>query len=160
MSFAPEDSYDLFLAVPMSSFRPEEYRALRSELLAAIERWKSRARTLRIFCAMEGIAEPINFDDPEKGRQMDHHAVRSSRHFAAIYPGSINSGMTFEAGIAYAHGIPMTLFCRDKKDLVFIMRKMPGTIIYKDISDIIPVLEKIMLPCSVTPASDIRFGLS
>jgi hypothetical protein len=140
------ETYDLFLAVPMSSFPAEEYQALRSDLLAALDKWKKNSRGLNIFCAMDGISEPINFDNPEKGREMDCDAIRHSRHFAAIYPKNVNSGMTFEAGVAYAHGVPMTIFCRDEKDLVFMMRQMPGTKIYQDVSDIIRTLEGIILP--------------
>lgn len=110
-------AHDWFVAVPMSSLPPEEYRAFKRFLGDFVVSLGGNS-----FCAaLQNTA--VDFTDPAEAYRADTAAIRASRRFMLIHLGPTNSSTIHEFGYADALGLPIVVFVKARADLPYMLRE-------------------------------------
>ena len=121
---ALQPKYDVFLSVPMASFKDDsEYQPFRAEVLKVIH--ALRECGLSVFCALEPIDSMEKFDTHGISTQEDIDVLEHSGSFVMLYPQKLATSALFEAGYALAMGRPSLFFVRDEEDLPYLMQRLP-----------------------------------
>jgi hypothetical protein len=120
-----ECAYDVFLSVPMASFKDDsEYKPFYRDAMKVVDALRNRCK-LSVFCALEGIDSMDKFDVVSTSVEVDIDNLRNSGSFVMLYPQKLATSAVFEAGYALALGLPCRLFVRDPRDLPFLLRRLP-----------------------------------
>jgi hypothetical protein len=125
---ASEFRYDVFLSAPMASYRDDaRYVSARSEVKKVFDALKGGCG-LRVFWAAERIEHLSDFDTLDVSVAGDVRALEASRHFVLLYPEKLPTSALFEAGYACALNRSSHYFVRERRDLPFLMRELPGAV--------------------------------
>jgi len=118
-------TWDAFLAVPMSSVPKKEYAKLKRDLRALVDTLSEHPAWRRIFCPPLDL-EGVNFDSPAQALEVDVSALERSERFVAILPAPAPTSVYFEAGIAYQLGKPMAIAYAVERAVPFLLRGLPA----------------------------------
>lgn len=129
------EKYDVFLSAPMASYETdEEYKAERREIERVYDAF-TRDLKLRVFWAGEKILSMADFNVSGSSAFEDLDALESSRYFVLLYPKRMGTSALFEAGYAFARGMP-SLYIARREDLPFMMKDVatdfPGRVHWHD----------------------------
>lgn len=122
-------SYDIFLSTPMASFGTDaEYKNGRAEFKKLFDALKQECG-LSVYWAAEMIESMSDFDTLDVSAVDDLKALQQSRRFVLVYPQKFKaaSSTLFEAGYALALNRFSHYFVRERDDLPFLMRELPGS---------------------------------
>jgi len=126
-SKALKPKYDVFLSVPMASFKDDsEYQPFRTEILKVIHALHDCG--LSVFCALEAIDSMSKFDTHGISTRDDIDILEHSGSFVMIYPQKLATSALFEAGYALALGRPSLYFVRNEAELPYLMQRLPEAI--------------------------------
>jgi len=121
---ALKPKYDVFLSVPMASFRDDsEYQPFRTEALKVVHALHDCG--LSVFCALEAIDSMSKFDTLGISTHDDLNILEQSGSFVMLYPQKLATSALFEAGYALAKGRPSVFFVRNEQDLPYLMQRLP-----------------------------------
>ncbi len=144
-------AYDIFLSVPMAAFdTDEDYKRTRAEVMKVFDALKNGCG-FTVYWAAETIESKAEFDALDVSVTDDLKALADSRCFVLIYPKKLVTSALFEAGYALALGRFSHYFVRDRLDLPFLMRELPGAVTnarvhtaadWKDYDDLAKKLKK------------------
>lgn len=131
---ALQPKYDVFLSVPMASFKDDsEYQPFRSEVLKVIHALQECG--LSVFCALEAIDSMDKFDTHGVSTHDDMDILEHSGSFIMLYPQKLATSALFEAGYALALGRPSMFFVRNEQDLPYLMQRLPEAFSHVSILD-------------------------
>lgn len=120
-------TYDVFLSTPMASFQTDDdFKLARKEMAKIFEALK--ACGLRVFWATEKIESMADFDTFDVSAMDDLKALDESRIFVLLLPQKMVTSALFEAGYALCKKLLCHYFVRDREDLPFLMRELPGAL--------------------------------
>lgn len=117
------ESYDLFIAAPMSAIAPGDYATGRKDILALMESLSGRHKFGRIYFAGAQIEDSGSFTSEDEALRRDMAALRAARLFVMIYPGKIVTSALVEVGYAMALRLPCLLLVRDRDDLPYLLKQ-------------------------------------
>jgi TIR domain-containing protein len=121
-------TYDVFLSAPMAAYRDDaEFKSARADIKKVFDAL-TRDCGLKVFWAAEKIESIDAFDSADVSVSEDLLALERSRSFVLIYPQKLASSALFEAGYALALKRPSHYFVRDREDLPFLLRELPGSV--------------------------------
>src|SRR5436305_3008944 len=121
-----EHKYDVFLSVPMASFKDDsEYKPFYSDAMKVVDALRNRCN-VSVFCALEGLDSMDKFNTINTSVEVDIDGLHNSGSFIMLYPKRLASSALFEAGYALALGLPSRFFVRDHKDLPFLLQQLPS----------------------------------
>jgi hypothetical protein len=83
---------------------------------------------MRVYWAGEKIEHMADFDTIDISVLDDLKALEQCRCFVLVYPAKLASSALFEAGYALALKRPSHYFVRDRDDLPFLLRELPGAV--------------------------------
>jgi hypothetical protein len=117
-----QDSYDLFLATPMSSIVEDaEYVLHRRGIVKLIRRLKDELGIQRTYYAGASIAGQDEFTPENLAVDTDLIALVQSKVFCLIYPTRVVSSALIETGYALGLKKPSILFVRQRQDLPYLL---------------------------------------
>ena len=127
-SAEPVHVYDVFLSAPMAAFESDAtYVAARTEIKKVFNTLTQDCG-MRVYWAGEKIEHMSDFDTIDVSVLDDVQALQQSRCFLMIYPQKLATSALFEAGYALALGCPSHYFVRERQDLPFLLRELPGVV--------------------------------
>ena len=127
-SAAGDYEYDVFLSAPMAAYHDDTtYVPARLEVKKIFDALRDRCG-FRVFWAAEKIERLADFDTIDVSVAGDVRSLEASRHFILIYPATLATSALFEAGFACALKRPSHYFVRERHDLPFLMRELPGAV--------------------------------
>jgi nucleoside 2-deoxyribosyltransferase len=113
----------IFLAAPMSGFESDEayrhHRSIVNEACAAFERSGS---VDWVYFAGRTIQSVSGFTSADEAFLADYTHLASCDLFVLYYPFRVLSSVLVEVGVAIGLGKPCLLVCRDRGDLVYLLR--------------------------------------
>ncbi len=109
--------FDVFVSVPMSSFKGSRYRKFRNSLDEVLSALGEKSDLSRYYFAGETFGDITDFDDKLVGTERDLKALGNSDRYLLILPEKLASSSLVEAGFALALGIPSVLFATNRDDL-------------------------------------------
>ena len=115
---------DVFLAIPMLA--ADDYEASRHRAKRIVEALQLHCGVREVFWAGQTIEDSDHFEDPSVGLGRNMPYFRSATKFVMVYPEKVASGVLVEAGLAMALRAPAVYFVRDRSDLPWILRDVPG----------------------------------
>ncbi|HEY6909540.1 MAG TPA: TIR domain-containing protein [Myxococcales bacterium] len=125
---AAKYSWDVFLSAPMAAYPDDaSYVPARLEVKKIFDALKGECG-LRVYWAAEKIERLADFETIDVSVTGDVRALEASRYFVLIYPQKLPSSALFEAGYACALERPSHYFVRERHDLPFLMRELPGAL--------------------------------
>ena len=120
-------TYDVFLSAPMAAYPDDAaYVAARAGVAKLFEALQQGCG-LRTYWAAEKIEHIADFDTIDVSVLDDIRALQESRFFVLVYTEKLASSALFEAGYALARDIPSHYFVRERDDLPFLLRELPGS---------------------------------
>lgn len=122
----PRSSWDVFLSAPMAAYRTEKKYREQHAIVEQVFTTLVKDCKLQVYWAGEKIRSMKDFDTLDLSVDADLSALHSSTSFMLIYPERLTSSVLFEAGYALALDKGSHYFVRDRKDLPFLMRELPG----------------------------------
>jgi hypothetical protein len=142
-----QDENRAFLASPMASLAPAEYRDDRDLMLQLCKALKQHCGFTSVFYAGERIKEQANFDDELLALDKDLREIRHSGVFIFHYPERVASSALFELGFALALRKRIVLLIRNRNHLPFLVRAAcqldrVTECTYKDADDLLRVVEQ------------------
>jgi len=134
-----QQTYDIFLAVPMASYDiEEEYQSARLEVLKVCEAFRNHCNYI-VYCAVEHCPTMKAFETASVSVKTDLKTIRKSNNFVMIYPRKILSSILFEAGFAMTLRKYSVYFATNRNDLPYLMR---------DAANVFPDVRIEEIPCS------------
>jgi TIR domain-containing protein len=131
---ALRSKYDVFLSVPMASFKDDsEYQPFRTDVLKVIHALHDCG--LSVFCALEAIDSMSQFDTHGISTHDDIAILQQTGTFVMLYPQKLATSALFEAGYALALGRPSLFFVRNEQDLPYLMQRLPEALTNVSILD-------------------------
>lgn len=123
---AGKAEYDVFLSTPMAGFDNDaDYQSARREMLKVFNALEQTCG-FNVFWAAKDIETIHDFDTVDVSAEQDIRALERSRCFILIYPRKLHTSALFEAGYALAKELNCHYFVRERRDLPFLMREIPG----------------------------------
>ena len=117
------DGERFFIACPMSSFATEAlYSAFRERVLRFCGRLAASPLAEDVFFAGTHIGGFDAFDATVDAFKTDADAIWCCDHFVLLYPEKILSSALVEAGIAIGLRKRVSIVCRDRADLPYVLR--------------------------------------
>lgn len=128
VSTAADYDYDVFLSAPMAAYTDDaRFAAARLQVKKVFDALTGQCG-YRVFWAAEKIERLADFDTIDVSVGGDLRALESSRYFVLVYPEKLATSALFEAGYACALKRPSHFFVRERRDLPFLMRELPGAV--------------------------------
>jgi hypothetical protein len=119
--------YDVFFSTPMAGFLTDaEYQSGRANFKTVFDSLKQQCG-LSVYWGAEKISSMKDFDTMDISAIDDLRALQQSRQFVLLYPQKLATSALFEAGYALALNRFSRYFVRDRDDLPFLMRELPGS---------------------------------
>lgn len=120
--------YDVFLSAPMAAFATDAaYVEARADVLKVFNALRDDCG-MRVYWAGERIAHVEDFDTIDVSVIDDLRALEGSRYFVLLYPSRLATSALFEAGYALALKRVSHYFVRERNDLPFLLRELPGAV--------------------------------
>jgi hypothetical protein len=118
--------FDVFLSAPMAAYADDAaFQAGRAEFQKVHDALAVDCG-LRVYWAAKEIATMDDYETIDVSIEADLAALHSSRYFVLLYPQPMVTSALFEAGYALALNRTSHYFVRDRADLPFLMRELPG----------------------------------
>ena len=111
----------IFVACPMSSFPTELlYQEFRAKVLRFCDRLATATKS--VFFAGANIGSFVEFDGTSDAMKTDADRIWECDRFVLLYPERILSSALVEVGIAIGLRKPVTIVCRDRADLPYVLQ--------------------------------------
>lgn len=124
---ASTDSYDVFLATPMSSIVEDvDYAVHRNGIIHIMKVLKEECRVESVYFAGTAINSKKDFTPENLALQEDLVALSKSKLFFLIYPEKVVSSALVEAGFAIALKKPSLIFAKKRSDLPYLLVEAGG----------------------------------
>lgn len=113
----------IFVAAPMSSFASEQqYVDFRDRVVSFCEELAEQPDVLWVFFAGRHIASFSAFDTHDDALKSDADRIWESTEFILLYPEKIASSALIEVGIALGLKKGVTIVCRERDDLPYVLK--------------------------------------